>query len=283
MSRLFPESDGEETLRGGVERVTYHDADSGFCVLRVKVAGRREPVAVVGRVASVAEGEDVECRGAWVRDPKHGRQFEAREIRTIPPRTIEGIRKYLSSGMVRGIGPHFAKKLVRAFGERVFDVIENEPERLLELPGIGTGRQTRLLAAWNERRTVRDILVFLQSHGLGTARAVRIYKTYGDEAVERIREDPYRLTFDVRGFGFRTADDFARRIGIEDDSPVRVRAGVRHVLDEAAGAGHCAVPLEELTETSARLLGVESPLARDAVDAEVAGGNAVAEDVDGVS
>jgi len=225
-----------ERLAGAIERVTFHSAESGFCVLRLKVRGQRELVTVIGSAASVTPGEYAECSGCWVNDRKHGLQFKAQHLRVIPPSTVDGIERYLGSGMVRGIGPHFARKLVRAFGEQVFDVIEHNPERLLDLDGIGPKRKQRVTEAWAEQKVIRGIMVFLQSHGVGTARAVRIYKTYGDAAVEQVRENPYRLALDIHGIGFKSADAIARRLGIPIDSPMRARAGVRHVLQEIAGA-----------------------------------------------
>lgn len=281
MPTLFSDSpDGR--LGGTVERVTFHSEETGFCVLRVKVRGRRDLATVVGRAASVTPGEFVECEGEWVNDRSHGMQFKARELRVVPPSTLEGIEKYLSSGMVHGVGPHFAKRLVASFGEEVFDVIENEPERLRELPGIGPKRQARIIEAWAEQRAVREIMVFLQSHGVGTARAVRIYRTYGEEAVERVRENPYRLAFDIHGIGFRSADTIAGRLGIPKDSPVRARAGLRHALQEIAGEGHCAAPRDDLVASCARMLEVDEANVAAALETEVSNGDLVAEPIDDV-
>jgi exodeoxyribonuclease V alpha subunit len=248
-----------ERLSGSIERVTFHSEESGFCVLRVKVSGRKDLVTVVGSVASVSAGEYIECMGYWVRDRNHGLQFKAGELNVIPPSTLEGIEKYLGSGMIRGIGPHFSKKLVCAFGENVFQVIEEAPERLLELPGIGKKRKERLSKAWAEQKVVREIMVFLQSHGLGTARAVRIYKTYGEEAISKVVDNPYRLALDIHGIGFKTADTLAQRLGIPSDSPKRAQAGVRHVLQQISEDGHCAATQETLVEASTNLLNI-SPM-----------------------
>ena len=261
-------------VAGTVERVTFHSEETGFCVLRVNAARRREPVTVVGTAVTVGPGEFVEANGTWVNDRSYGLQFRAEHLRVVPPSTLEGIEKYLGSGMIRGIGPHFAARLVRAFGAEVFEVIENDPERLRELPGIGPKRQSQVVAAWAEQKAVREIMVFLQSHGVGSARAVRIYRLYGDQAVDRVRENPYRLTLDVRGIGFRTADAIAQSLGFEADSIPRARAGVRHVLQELAGEGHCAGERGALVEATAGLLEVdaevvEGALARDLADEEL--------------
>ena len=270
-----------ESLAGSIERVTFHGADSGFCVLRVKVRGQRELVTVIGSAASVTAGEYVECRGSWVNDRQHGLQFKAKHLRVIQPTTLDGIERYLGSGMVKGIGPHFARKLVRAFGERVFDVIEDNPDALLTLDGIGPKRQRRVTEAWAEQKIIREIMVFLQSHGVGTARAVRIYKTYGEQAVERVRENPYRLALDIHGIGFKTADAIAQRLGIPPDSLIRAQAGVRHVLQEVAGDGHCAAWSDALASRSAQLLEIPPAIIGEAIDAELAEENLVAEQIDG--
>jgi len=268
-----------ERLNGGIERVTFHSTDNGFCVLRVKVRGHRELVTVTGAAATVTAGEYIECQGVWVNDRQYGLQFKARQLAVVPPSTREGIEKYLSSGMVRGIGPHFAKRLVHAFGEQVFDVIEQHPDRLTELPGIGPKRKAQVVGAWAEQKVVRDIMVFLQSHGVGSARAVRIYKTYGDTAVEQVRENPYRLALDIHGIGFKTADELAQRLGIPNDALIRAQAGVRHVLQELGNQGHCAAERLHLCETAVRLLNIPDPVIVQAIDMEVALGRLVAEPI----
>ncbi len=270
-----------ERLQGSVERVTFRSEESGFCVLRVKVKGHRDLVTVIGTTASITPGEYIECEGGWVNDRQHGLQFKTQQLCVVPPTTLEGIEKYLGSGMVKGIGPHFARKLVRAFGEQVFDVIEHEPDRLLALDGIGPKRKDRVTKAWAEQKVVREIMVFLQSHGVGTARAVRIYKTYGDGAVERVRENPYRLALDIHGIGFKTADAIAQRLGIPKDSLIRAQAGVRHVLQEIATEGHCAAFRDQLIETASKLLEIPHPTIEDGIEAELAAQNLIEEPIEG--
>ena len=270
-----------DRLAGSVERVTFHSEESGFCVLRVKVRGERDLITVIGSAASVTPGEYIECEGVWVNDRQHGLQFKTQTLRVIPPRTLEGIERYLGSGMVKGIGPHFARKLIAAFGERVFDVIEDTPDLMLELDGIGPKRKERVTRAWAEQKVIREIMVFLQSHGVGTARAVRIYKTYGDSAVEKVRENPYRLALDIHGIGFKTADAVAQRLGIAPDSLIRAQAGVRHTLQEIAGDGHCAAFDEQLQGAACKLLEIPAPIIAQAITAELAEGNLVAEAIDG--
>jgi len=269
-----------EHLSGSIERVTFHSEQSGFCVLRVKVRGQRDLVTVIGSAASVTPGEYLECQGEWINDRQHGLQFKALQLRSVPPSTIEGIERYLGSGMVKGIGPHFARKLVHAFGERVFDVIEDSPDELRKLPGIGPKRQARVTSAWAEQKVIREIMVFLQSHGVGTARAVRIYKTYGDESVARVTENPYRLALDIHGIGFKTADAIAQRLGIARDSLIRAQAGVRHCLQEIAANGHCAAYREQLAEQAVKLLEIPAPVIEQAIRAEVREEHLVEEAID---
>jgi exodeoxyribonuclease V alpha subunit len=213
----------QEALAGLVERVTYHNAENGFCVLRLRARGHRDLVTLVGHAAVVSVGEWINATGEWVNDRTHGQQFRAKFLKTTAPTSIDGMERYLASGMIRGIGPVYAKKLVGAFGEKVFDVIEAEPDRLREVDGIGAVRAGRITAAWSEQKAVREIMLFLHAHGVGTARAVRIFKTYGVEAIQVMSENPYRLARDIRGIGFKTADAIAMRLGIDKTAPTHFR------------------------------------------------------------
>ena len=276
-----PGMSDREVLAGLVERVTFHNPDSGFCVLRTKARGHRDLVTVVGHAAMVAAGEWITASGEWVNDRTHGQQFKARFLRCSAPSSTEGMEKYLGSGTIRGIGPVYARKLVRAFGERVFDVIEAEPGRLREVDGIGPVRAQRITEAWAEQKVVREIMVFLHSHGVGTARAVRIFKTYGADAVQVMTENPYRLARDIRGIGFKTADAIAMKLGIEKTAMIRVRAGIAYALSEAMDDGHCGLPKEELVPLAAELLEAPGELVGTALDLELADGRVVAARVAG--
>ena len=274
-----PEPLTQEVLAGLIERVTYHNAENGFCVLRAKVRGHRDIVTVVGHSATIAAGEWITASGEWVNDRAHGQQFKARFLRTSPPTSADGIEKYLASGMIRGVGPVYAKKLVRAFGEKVFDIIESTPDRLREIDGIGAVRAASILAAWAEQKAVREIMVFLHSHGVGTARAVRIFKTYGSDAIQVMTENPYRLARDIRGIGFKTADAIAMKLGIEKTAMMRVRSGISHALTEAMDEGHCGLPIDELVPLAEKLLEVPQELVRTALDLELHQGSVIAERV----
>jgi exodeoxyribonuclease V alpha subunit len=277
----FAQSAASEALAGLVERVTFHNPENGFCVLRVKARGHRDLLTVVGRAALISAGEFVQMSGTWVNDRTHGRQFRASFLKTSPPTTLEGIERYLGSGMIRGIGPIYAKRLVRGFGEAVFDLIEQQPDRLREVAGIGAKRAARIVAGWAEQKVVREIMLFLHANGVGTSRAVRIYKTYGSEAVRVISENPYRLARDIRGIGFLTADQIAVRVGIEKTALVRIRAGISYALAEAMSEGHCGLPVEELTGLTSKLLEVSDDLIATALALELEAGEVVADLLDG--
>jgi len=206
-----------EAISGLIERVTYHNSENGFCVLRVNVKGHKDLVTVVGNLPMISAGEYVQASGIWIHDRQHGNQFKAEFLKATPPTSLEGIEKYLGSGMIKGIGPVYAKKLVTEFGENVFQIIEDDPKRLREVTGIGQSRANQITKGWADQRIIRDIMLFLHTHKISTARAVRIYKTYGARAIEVITQDPYRLARDIRGIGFVSADTIAQEVGIAKD------------------------------------------------------------------
>src|SRR6202521_5575982 len=268
--KIESQQSDREVLAGLVERVTYQNADNGFCVIRVKARGHRDLVTVVGHAAVISAGEWITAAGDWVNDRTHGQQFKARFLKTSVPTSVEGIEKYLASGMIRGIGPVYAKKLLRAFGEKVFDVIEAEPGRLRDVDGIGPVRANCIVVGWAEQKVVREIMVFLHSHGVGAARAIRIYKTYGADAVQVMSENPSRLARDIRGIGFKTADAIAMKLGIDKTAMIRVRAGISYALTEAMDDGHCGLPTDELVPLAVALLEVPAELVHTAMDLELA-------------
>ncbi len=266
-----------ETLKGIIERVTFHNPENGFAVLRVQAAGRRDLVTVVGHLPSAVAGEYLEATGAWTQDRDHGLQFKADGLRTTPPHTVQGIERYLASGLIKGIGPHYARKIVEVFGERTLSVIDESPTFLREIKGIGPRRLQRIRESWREQKAVRAIMVFLQSHGVGTARAVRIYKKYGEQAIDLVRENPYRLATDIWGVGFHSADQLAERLGIDRNSPLRARAAVRYVLQELSGNGHCGYPETGVIDETARLTAISPEVIAAAVEEARAEGELVRE------
>jgi exodeoxyribonuclease V alpha subunit len=269
-----------EVLAGLVERVTFHNPETGFCVLRVKARGQRDLTTVVGHAAMIAAGEFVQASGTWVNDRTHGLQFRAGFLRASPPTTLAGIERYLGSGMIRGIGPVYARRLVQAFGETVFDQIEQQPDRLREVAGIGAKRAAKIIAGWASQKVIREIMLFLHANGVGTSRAVRIYKTYGADAVQVISDNPYRLARDIRGIGFRTADQIASKLGIEPTAMIRLRAGIGYALAEAMEEGHCGLPVPDLVTTTAKLIEVPPELIEAALEQEVAAGDVIADSVE---
>ena len=272
----FPDS-----LSGLIERVTFFNEDNGFAVLKVKAKGHREQVTVIGSLPSVSAGEWLTAQGRWIQDREFGLQFKAELLASSAPTTREGIEKYLGSGMVKGIGPIYAQKLVAKFGEQIFDVIETESARLEELDGIGPKRRKRIKHAWAEQKVIREIMVFLHSQGVSTSRAVRIYKTYGEDAIEKVRANPYALAKDIHGIGFKTADQIAQKLGIPVDSLIRAGAGLSHVLIEATGEGHCALPVALLKDEAGKLLLVDDKTVSTALERTLASKDLVQEPISG--
>lgn len=269
-----------ETLAGTVERVTFHNADTGFAAIRVKARGRRDLVTVLGHAATIGAGEFVTASGVWITDRTHGLQFKAQVMKATPPTGAEGIEKYLASGQMRGIGPAMAKRIVALFGDATFEIIEAEPDRLKEVAGIGPKRAERIVAGWAEQKAVREIMIFLHAHGVGTARAVRIFKTYGHDAITVMTDDPYRLARDIRGIGFRTEDSIAAKLGMEKTAPQRLRAGVSFALQEAMDEGHCELPEADLVKLAEKLLEVDARLIETAIRVELERGEIVADTIE---
>ena len=258
-----------DRLAGLVERVTYHNEENGFCVLRLKVRGERELITLIGHAPAVSPGEYASASGHWITDREHGRQFRAVFVKISPPTTLTGIERYLGSGMVKGIGPVYAGKLVKAFGASVFDIIEQSPQRLRDIAGIGEVRARKITSGWADQKIIRGIMVFLHAHGVSTSRAVRIFKTYGHDAIDIVRENPYRLARDIRGIGFLSADTIAQKIGIGKDSPLRAQAGISYALSEASGQGHCGLPYAELVPLAVKLLNISESIIETAIAREI--------------
>ena len=272
-----------ESLSGLIESVTFFSEETGFAVLNVKVKGHRDLIKVVGALAAANAGEWVTAEGRGVRDKHYGLQFRADRLNSSPPTSREGIEKYLASGMVKGIGPVYAKRLVEKFGEGIFDIIDTYSVRLEEVDGIGPGRRKTIKTAWSEQKSIRQIMVFLHSQGVSTSRAVRIYKQYGEEAIDKVRSNPYALARDIPGIGFKTADQIAGKIGIPGDSLLRACAGLSHVLLDATQQGHCALPLALLKEKATDLLQVAEAIVNQALDRALANRDLVVESLDGES
>ena len=269
--------DRPETLEGTLERVVYANEENAWSVVRLALAGAREPITAVGNLLGVRPGEILRLTGSWIDDPRHGRQFRVASYATVVPATAKGIERYLGSGLIRGIGRVMAARLVAAFGAETLEVIENQPQRLEEVGGIGPKRSADIRRAWEEQRDVKEVMVFLQSHGVSTSYAIRIYKAYGGAAVRWVRDNPYRLAADVQGIGFASADRIAASLGISRLAPQRLQAGALHVLGDAADRGHLYLPRTRLVEEADRLLAAGPRLVEEAVAALAAAGLVVVE------
>ena len=243
-------------LKGQIDHITFQNPENGYTIARLRPEGEGEPVTVVGTM-TVSAGESVELEGAWDQHPRFGRQLQVESCIPAYPATAEGIERYLGSGLIKGIGPVMAGRIVARFGVSSLEVIDAQPRRLLEIEGLGEKRVGAIAEAWKEQRRIRDVMVFLQSHGVGTGHAVRIYQQYGEDAIHSVRQDPYRLQRDVRGIGFQTADRIAGDLGVSREAPERVRAGLRYLLEEAADEGHLFLRRDDLASRAGELLGVD--------------------------
>ncbi|MFD0857088.1 ATP-dependent RecD-like DNA helicase [Actinomadura adrarensis] len=254
-------------LEAVLERITYANEETGYTVARVATERTgSELLTVVGALLGAQVGESLRLTGRWRSHPKYGRQFEAESYTTVLPATVQGIRRYLGSGMIKGIGPVMADRMVSHFGTDILRVIEEEPERLVEVQGLGPKRTKRIGEAWEEQKAIKEVMVFLQGVGVSTSLAVRIYKQYGDASVDTVRREPYTLAADVWGIGFKTADTIAQAVGIPHDSPERIKAGLRYTLSEAADDGHCFLPEPNLITAAEKILGVSRDLITPALD-----------------
>ncbi|HET9227933.1 MAG TPA: ATP-dependent RecD-like DNA helicase [Thermoanaerobaculia bacterium] len=274
---LEPRNTPPDSLDGVLERVVFSNEENAWSVVRLVVSGKQDMVTAVGNLLGIQPGENLRLAGEWIDDPKYGRQFKVASYKTVPPSTIAGIEKYLGSGLIQGIGKVMAKRLVHAFGKETLDVIENQPERLRQVEGIGPGRSASIQRAWIEQRDIKEVMVFLQSHGVSTQYAIRIYKVYGPAAVDLVRENPYRLALDIHGIGFKSADRIAAALGIDPAAPQRVEAGVLHLLSEAGDRGHLFLPRRTLAQEAAALLQAQPWLVDKAIASLTEAGQVVVE------
>ncbi len=252
-------------IRGQVERIVYVNEENGYSVFRVHVDRRRDLVTAVGNIISVTPGEVVELTGQWVNHPKFGEQFKVIDCKTLMPATVEGIRRYLGSGLIKGIGPVMARRIVEKFKLDTLDIIEENIEALEQVEGIGPKRIEMIRKAWKDQKEIREVMMFLQSHGVSTTYATKIYKYYGHDAIRVLRNNPYRLAMDIYGIGFLTADKIAQKLGFPPDSPKRIAAGVLYVLNQAADSGHVFLPYRKLIRKTMETLGVKEEQIKEQV------------------
>lgn len=274
-----------DILSGSIERITYYNSENGYSVLRLRAdrgrpagADRHGLVTITGNLPELQPGEHVALQGQWVNHPKHGSQFQVEICEQTMPATVAGIRRYLGSGLIKGIGPRLAERIVAEFGAQTLDVIEAEPERLLQVPDIGHKRVRLIAAAWVEQKQVKQIMLFLHSHGVSTNLAIKIYKQYGDQSLSTVQTDPYRLSQDIFGVGFKTADRLAQALGLPADHPGRIEAGVEYALSEMSNDGHVYAPQGQLVDRAAELLELEASHILPAID-RLAGQGRIQRDV----
>jgi exodeoxyribonuclease V alpha subunit len=258
-----------DTLTGTIERITYYNDETNYCVLRLRpdqlLLGRGDLVTVVGAMPELQPGENVRLQGEWTNHPRHGRQFRAEVVTQVRPATVEAIKRYLGSGLIKGVGPVTAKRIVDFFGAETLDVLDRTPGRVLEVPGVGNHRASLIGEAWQAQQHIKEVMLFLQGHGITTGLAVKIYKHYGDQAIPIVSRDPYRLATDIFGVGFRTADKIARDLGLPPDAPSRIAAGIIFALNDATDNGHVFLPRDALVETAAAMLEVDPSIVEESV------------------
>ena len=246
-----------ESITGIVERITYYSKESGYTVAKMQVSRMRELVTVVGSFANLQAGQTLKVEGEWRNHREHGQQFQMTQYSETKPATLTGIEKYLGSGLIKGVGPVTAKRIVAHFNLETLDIIETQIERLIEVPGIGRKRVKMIQSAWLEQKSIKEVMVFLQGHGVSTTYAVKIFKRYGNNSISIVSENPYQLAIDIYGIGFLTADKIARNVGVSPWSKYRYKSGLLHILGGASEDGHCFLPQSELVKQATELLAIE--------------------------
>jgi len=255
-----------ETITGTVERIVYRNEENGYVIAKITVDKNEEKLAtIVGKMASINIGEACELKGEWVNNPKYGWQFGFTDYQLILPTSLLGLKRYLSSGLIKGVGPVTADRIVKQFGDKTLEVLENDLQRLTEVEGIADKRVEMISRSWEEHKEIKRVMIFLQSYQITTGYAVKIFKTYGNKAIEKLKENPYRLVDDVFGIGFKIADKIAQNLGIEATSPARIKAGIKYILNELANQGHCYGVITEIIKYGSELLEVEESLVEKAL------------------
>jgi exodeoxyribonuclease V alpha subunit len=266
-------------LQGQIERITYTNVENGFTIAKVKVYGRRDLVTVVGNLMSPMAGEIIKMKGEWANHPRYGEQFKIVHYKTQVPASVYGIEKYLSSGLIKGIGPIMAKRIVKKFGKKTLDVIESDIEKLVEVEGIGKKRIDMIKKAWEDQKEIREVMVFLQAHRVSSGYATKIFKHYGSESIKVVKENPYRLATDIFGIGFVTADRIAEKLGFAKESELRAEAGILFVLNQLADEGHVYYPYEPLVDNCRETLQVDREVIVKALGTIALEGRIVIEDL----
>ena len=267
-----------EDLYGFIEKIVFTEGENGFTVARLKEPKKKDLTCIVGILPSIQPGETVRCKGFWKFHPEYGQQFEVKSFESQAPSDLLGIQKYLESGMIKGIGPAYAERIVKCFGIQTLDVIEQDPERLHEVPGIGEKRVQRIRECWKDQQLIRGVMIFLRGHHVSPAFAQKIFKRYGEKSIETVQQNPYQLAKEIHGVGFKTADTIAQNLGIPFDSPARIEAGIQHTLWELSSDGHVCYPLEKLTPVVEEILGVPKAAIEERIQALIAAQELVKEE-----
>lgn len=269
-----------ETISGIIERVTYHNPENGFAVLRVHLPNQSEVQTVIGHTAHPTAGEHLTATGRWTMDINHGAQFKAETMQTSSPNSAEGIERYLASGAIRSIGPQLAKRIVEVHGSKTLDILENYSDFLLHIQGIGKAKLKKIRESWREQQEVRRIMLFLHEHGIASSRAVKIYRTYGENAIETIQANPYRLADEIRGIGFKSADEIAHKLGFDPQAPLRAKAAIRYTLNQCTNEGHCCFPRQQLLAATAELVAIPAERIEAALEESIQAGHVLVEQDD---
>lgn len=256
-----------QQVYGYVERITFSNAENGYTIAKIKEPKKSELTCIVGNLPGLQPGETVRCEGEWKNHMIHGQQFEVKNYRIEAPADVEGIKKYLGSGLIAGIGPTYAERIVQTFGAQTLNVIDADPSKLHEVDGLGKKRVASIIASWAEQRSIRDVMIFLQANGVSPTYAQKIYKTYGNKSIAKVKENPYRLARDIFGIGFKMADAIAQKMGVTATAPERIDAGVEYVLSELSGDGHVCYPVAEFLPAAASILDVETSLVEERLQA----------------
>ena len=246
------------SLTGVIERITFHSEESGYTVARLNTGNVKQLTTIVGSFANIQAGQTLQLQGTWTEHPQYGSQFQVVKYKETKPATLTGIEKYLGSGLIKGVGPVTAKRIVKHFGLDTLEIIENQIDRLIEVPGIAKKRIAMIQRTWVEQKSIKEVMIFLSGHGVSTTYAVKIYKQYGENSIATVKTNPYQLAIDIFGIGFLTADKIARNVGVSPDSKFRYRAGVLHVLGKASEDGHCYLPESQLIPVAQELLTIEA-------------------------
>ena len=267
-------------IYGLIERITYYNEENDFIVAKLQEKDKRELTTIVGNLSGINPGESLKLTGRWAHNKKFGEQFQVENYEITVPATVHGIKKYLGSGLIKGIGPIMAERIVKKFALDTLDIIEKTPERLSEVDGIGPKRIAMITKAWEEQKEIKEIMIFLQGHGVSAAYSAKIYKQYGDRSIEVVKENPYRLAQDIHGIGFITADKIAQNIGIGPNSLIRAKAGVVYVLNELTGEGHVYYPERDLIRKAKEILKVGQEIVTKAITELTVEKESFIEDID---